>query len=182
MAWRNGPVDKCEFLWKIEEFIEKCLFQFVYCQQEGKMQLYKLGQYFRRRYNDLLGANYSSEKVFIRSTDLDRTLMSAQANLAGLFPPEKEEKWHKTIPWQPIPVHTAPIETDKIFYGARNCPRYFQTFAKYVNESEEVQQIYRDYVDLFSYWSKMCGLNLTTIKDVYNLHKTLSIEKLKNKK
>lgn len=146
------------------------------------MQVYKLGQYFRRRYNELLGDKYSSERVFIRSTDLDRTLMSAQANLAALFPPTKEEKWHKTLRWQPVPVHTVPIWMDNILYGAKNCPKYDQTFAKYVNESEDVQRIYKDYVDLFSYWSQMCGLNLTTIKHVYNLHKTLSIEKLKHKK
>lgn len=47
------------------------------------MQHYRLGQYFRKRYNSLLGDKYSPDKVYIRSTDFDRTLMSAEANLAG---------------------------------------------------------------------------------------------------
>lgn len=36
--------------------------------------------------------------------DFDRTLASAQANLAGLFPPtHDDEKWHNDLLWQPIP-------------------------------------------------------------------------------
>ena len=37
-------------------------------------------------------------QVYARSSDTDRTLMSASAVLAGLFPSHH--------PWQPIPVHT----------------------------------------------------------------------------
>ena len=35
------------------------------------------------RYDELLGEEYSEEVVRVRSTDTDRTLMSAQASLAG---------------------------------------------------------------------------------------------------
>lgn len=47
------------------------------------MQQFRLGKYFRKRYNQLLGDKYSPAKVYVRSTDFDRTLMSGQANLAG---------------------------------------------------------------------------------------------------
>lgn len=68
------------------------------------MQHFKLGQYFRRRYGKILGVKYSPNNVYVQSTDYDRTLMSAQANLAGLFPPtHDDEKWHDEIQWQPIP-------------------------------------------------------------------------------
>lgn len=71
---------------------------------EGKRQQFKLGQYFRRRYQKILDAKYSPNNVYIQSTDFDRTLMSAQANLAGLFPPmHKDEKWNDELLWQPIP-------------------------------------------------------------------------------
>ena len=35
------------------------------------------------RYDKLLGEEYSEEVVRVRSTDTDRTLMSAQVSLAG---------------------------------------------------------------------------------------------------
>ena len=37
------------------------------------------------RYDELLGEDYSEEVVRVRSTDTDRTLMSAQVSLAGIM-------------------------------------------------------------------------------------------------
>lgn len=45
--------------------------------------MYKLGQYFRERYYDLLGGKYSPGKVHVWSADADRSLMSAELVLAG---------------------------------------------------------------------------------------------------
>jgi len=56
----------------------------------------------------------SVAKVHIRSTDYDRTLMSAYSNLAGLFPPEKSQVWNDDLLWQPVPVHTEPLDSDHV--------------------------------------------------------------------
>lgn len=53
-------------------------------------------------------------QVYVRSTDFDRTLMSAEANLAGLFPPSGMQRFNPNISWQPIPVHTVPITEDRV--------------------------------------------------------------------
>lgn len=68
------------------------------------MTAFNLGRFLRRRYNKLLGEKYSSKKIFIQSTDVDRTLMSAQVVSAALFTPTKDEIWNEEILWQPIPV------------------------------------------------------------------------------
>ena len=60
------------------------------------------------------GALSLSWQIFIRSTDCDRTLMSAEANLAGLYPPEGQQMFNPNISWQPIPVHTVPESEERV--------------------------------------------------------------------
>lgn len=38
--------------------------------------------------------------------------MSAEAVLAGLFPPTNDQLWSNEIMWQPIPIHTKPVAID----------------------------------------------------------------------
>ena len=78
---------------------------------------YRLGIYLQNRYmkdNDLLNETYSRYEIYIRSTDVNRTLMSAQANMAGLYPPQGSQVWNSKILWQPIPVHTVPVVEDYV--------------------------------------------------------------------
>lgn len=53
-------------------------------------------------------------QIHVRSTDIDRTLMSAEANLAGLYPPSGSQVWNEKLLWQPIPVHTVPDELEYV--------------------------------------------------------------------
>ncbi|XP_031627157.1 lysosomal acid phosphatase-like [Contarinia nasturtii] len=148
---------------------------------EGKRQHFKLGQYFRRRYYKLLGDKYSSKKVYVRSSNTDRTLMSALANLAGLFPPHAEEKWNEDIAWQPIPVHTMPLNLDYALRGAEDCPRYSAALEKFKNESPELKRLLKENKENILYWSKMCGSNLTTIEEITQLYGILIVQKEHNK-
>ncbi|ELK25336.1 Prostatic acid phosphatase [Myotis davidii] len=109
-------------------------------------------------------------QVYVRSTDIDRTLMSAMTNLAALFPPEGISLWNPNLPWQPIPVHTVPLVEDRLlFLPFKNCPR-FQELESETLKSEEFQkrlQPYKDFMetlpklsgyhgkDLFGIWSKI---------------------------
>lgn len=67
------------------------------------------------RYAHLLpkNRNYNPKAIRVQSTDVDRTLMSAEAHLAGMFPITDEEKWGG-IDWQPVPIHTIPKALDKV--------------------------------------------------------------------
>uniref|UniRef100_A0A8D2JSA0 Uncharacterized protein n=1 Tax=Sciurus vulgaris TaxID=55149 RepID=A0A8D2JSA0_SCIVU len=81
--------------------------------REGVRQQLELGHFLRRRYKSFLSPQYRREEVYIRSTDFDRTLESAQANLAGLFP--EAAPGSPEADWRPIPVHTVPVAEDKVW-------------------------------------------------------------------
>uniref|UniRef100_A0A8C3Q6J4 acid phosphatase n=1 Tax=Geospiza parvula TaxID=87175 RepID=A0A8C3Q6J4_GEOPR len=80
----------------------------------GIQQQYELGQYMRRRYSHFLSVVYKQCEIYVQSTDCDHTLMSAQASLAGLYPPTQDQIWNPRILWQPIPVHTMPLSQDNV--------------------------------------------------------------------
>lgn len=92
----------------------------------GQLQHIRLGQYFRERYAKLLNETYVASEITIRSADYDRALMSAYANLVGLYPTSQEklksilsslsqnDEWPEAISWQPIPVHTVPQSADYV--------------------------------------------------------------------
>lgn len=68
----------------------------------------------RKRYSNFISPLYSKQNFFVQSTDVDRTLMSALSNLAGLFPPTGKQIWNQNINWQPIPIHTVPEKMDSV--------------------------------------------------------------------
>lgn len=76
----------------------------------GIEQHHRLGQYFRTRYGSILNSTYNANEIHVRSTDYDRTLMSAQSNLIGLYPLFNVST--EKVPVQPIPIHTEPIDKD----------------------------------------------------------------------
>ncbi|KAB0396557.1 hypothetical protein E2I00_005835, partial [Balaenoptera physalus] len=73
---------------------------------EGVRQQLELGRFLRSRYEDFLSPEYRWEEVYIRSTDFDRTLESAQANLVGLFPEaapgRSEATWRPSLCTRPV--------------------------------------------------------------------------------
>ncbi len=111
-----------------------------FLNQLGKQQHYELGKWLRCRYDDFLRQSYNSNDIYIQSSDVDRTLMSAESNLAGLYEPEGEQIWTSELRWQPIPVHTRPVDTDYLTAGGvpSSCSSYQKAYAKYL-QSPDVQ-------------------------------------------
>ncbi|CAF4747263.1 unnamed protein product [Pieris macdunnoughi] len=145
----------------------------------GKMQHYKLGQWLRQRYVNFITDEFDPEAVYVRSTDVDRTLMSAQANLAGMYPPDVNSTWNPKLFWQPIPVHTEPEVNDEILAMKKECKMYEKLKKVYLN-SEVYKNRLRQYEDLMDYLTKYTGRKIRDYEDISSIYSTLKIEALYN--
>ncbi|KAM4825304.1 testicular acid phosphatase [Thomomys bottae] len=126
--------------------------------REGIRQQLELGRFLRRRYKAFLSPEYRREEVYIRSTDFDRTLESAQANLAGLFP--EAAPGNPEADWKPIPVHTVPVSEDKLLrFPMRSCPRYHELLRE-STEAAEYQEALEGWTDFLTRLSNFTGLTL----------------------
>jgi len=147
----------------------------------GKRMHFELGQWLRERYDGFLSSNYSGEEIYVRSTDVDRTLMSAQSNLAGLYPPEGYGKWNPDLAWQPIPVHTIPTPLDNLLMiNHKKCPR-LKKMKEQLKDSTFMKSIYEDNKDLFDYISKHSGWHIKGVVKLHHIYDSLFIDHLYNK-
>jgi lysosomal acid phosphatase len=86
----------------------------------GMDQLHNLGVNLRQRYVvdfGMLNATYQREDVSVRSTDYDRTLMSANSLLTGLYPPGTGPLTGDQL--QPVPIHTGTALYRHLLYAGR---------------------------------------------------------------
>lgn len=145
----------------------------------GKRHEYELGQFFRRRYGRFIGA-YSPRKVFVQSSDLDRTINSANLALAGLFPPEGVQIWNQHLLWQSIAVHTIPRDADYKIHAEDGCPYYTKILREYDN-STEIRALIHANQDLFKYVEEHAGEQILTLEDIKDIYENLNLEYRMNK-
>ncbi|VDK59929.1 unnamed protein product [Anisakis simplex] len=107
----------------------------------------QLGQLMYDEYvtkQKFLSANYSTYEIFCRSTDINQTLLSANANFLGMYYNRASEKPIVDYPdisdWPskfvPIAIHTQLLKTDHIGYVNPECPRrdYLENLVKQTPE------------------------------------------------
>lgn len=154
----------------------------------GMHQEYELGQKFHHRYIDqekLLPRNYQPGTLYVRSTDVDRTLMSAQCALMGLYPPGTGPFLHPSflmnwfaLPYgfQPIPIHTAPQDHDSVLNPHYNKEKIRESIEA-VPECREKEAELKPH---FAAWSEATGIPIHDAIDVEQLGDALHIYQLKH--
>lgn len=118
--------------------------------------------------------------IYVRSTDRDRTLMSALSSLAGLYTPKGDQLWNPDLAWVPVPVHTIPHDIDLLLNPLSACPA-FQKMCEDLMGSKEMKGIIKSFQWLFDYLSEHTGLNVTNLDQIYSIYDALFIGKLHGK-
>ncbi|CAF0975232.1 unnamed protein product [Adineta steineri] len=156
----------------------------------GQLQHIRLGQFLRERYSELLNSTYVASEVTIRSTDYERTLMSAYSNLVGLYPTSKDkldsilsglnenDTWPEVLPWQPIPVHTVPRSSDYLM-GTGDCPR-FNELLEELGKSEMVKNLTERFQGFFDQLEIWTGSKIDYFSDALAIADTVLVEDLYN--
>lgn len=105
--------------------------------------------------------------------------MSAESNLAGMFPPSGDQIWNEDLAWRPVPVHTLAREYDYFLHVKRACDRYEYEMTKYLNENDRFDRLIERHRPLIDYLKEHSGLENPQIKDIDHIYDTLSIEQSK---
>ncbi|CAD5228367.1 unnamed protein product [Bursaphelenchus xylophilus] len=134
---------------------------------EGILQLRELGEFFHQRYvGSFLKESFHHKEVYIRSTDKDRALVSAQSMLSAMFPPTQSEMAISGMAWQPIAVHGAePGAEDPLLKPTKfKCPAYDKIY-KPLRE-EKKKKLGLKYYELFKFLGNNTGISNFTLDDI----------------
>lgn len=160
----------------------------------GMRQHYLLGKEMRKRYieqNQLLSQNFNHSELYVRSTDVNRTIMSVQSHLMGLYPLGTGSKFPNDYPldraippyqtkydiqdlgfsvlpgrYQPIPVHVVEGNGDFLLLANMVCPNYNVLY-----DAQKETETYKEFNEKYDSFFK-------EVVQVFNLTKNLTISSL----
>lgn len=146
----------------------------------GKQQHFALGQWTRARYQKFLPYAFNVNDTYVRSSDVDRTIMSAMSNLAGLYPPSGKQIWNKNIPWQPIPVHVTPADVDYITGGSLPPCKAYELATNVYLQSDELKKVNKSVEPLYNYLTSSLGVTIGDLSTLLLIRDTLFCESSHN--
>ncbi|VIO99423.1 Uncharacterized protein BM_BM8502 [Brugia malayi] len=160
----------------------------------GIRQLFQVGKRFYQQYinstSPFLSKNYYNKEIYIRSTDVNRTITSAMAVLAGMFPngiagkdyPKESDEVNWPRGWIPIPIHTIELKHDHTGNPFYHCIRA-ELLENEGYESNVFRETIAKYKDLLAYLSNMTGYQNLQPNDSFNfIFDALIVERFHNLK
>ncbi len=154
---------------------------------EGMRQAYLLGEKFRREYivrSHLLSEKYDSKQMYVRASDFNRTLMTANSVLFGLYPlgtgPHLKSGLALPAGYQPIPIHTLPVAKDNILVPQHHEKAYQAVLEKQVLKTAAWQKMTARYAPDFGRWQAATGLPIQSLMQVGALADNLWVRHIHN--
>ncbi|XP_031564827.1 prostatic acid phosphatase-like isoform X2 [Actinia tenebrosa] len=156
----------------------------------GMDQMYRAGQYVRQLYNStttsFLSEGYNGSEVYVRSSDYQRTLISAQSFLLGLYPPREQTLTNYAgvfkAPYdiQQVPIHTVPVREDQLLRGWLRCPTIQNRISEFY-KSETFKKKERDNADFLKTLESITGMSDIDLKDFYNVYDFIHLHRVYGK-
>ncbi|CAI5437882.1 unnamed protein product [Caenorhabditis angaria] len=145
---------------------------------KGIEQARNLGIFFRNYYKSSgLLQEFNKDQIHILSSESERAINTAQAFLAGCFPPNGEFVWDSSTlkSWQPTPFHTTGPGPDPLLRGTKiKCPNYEKIEAQ--EEIHVAARINKEYAELFEMLENYTGIlkiDYENVKDLYNIQREI---------
>ncbi|CAI5439507.1 unnamed protein product [Caenorhabditis angaria] len=142
---------------------------------KGIKEARDLGVFFRNYYKSSgFLQEFHKDRVYILSSETERTIMTAQAFAAGCFPPNEDSIWDNSSlkTWQPTPIHTTgPTEPDAfLMWRYINCPKLKQIYK--ADKKLVKKKIKKEYKELFKMLQNYTGypkVNFDIVSSLYGI-------------
>lgn len=135
----------------------------------GINQLITLGKICNNKYiqkYSLLQNNYNPNEVYARATDFDRTLMSANAFLIGMYNSNEKQ--------QPFSIHSKSISEDELLLGYA---KYYDIIAKNAQNNLELIGLSEKLQPKFKILSSLFNMEIENIDDFVSIVDVIYIRK-----
>ena len=146
----------------------------------GKKRMFDVGRFIRKRYAGFLTGD--PIHVYARSSPADRCLNSAALVLAAAFPPRGRLRFHSSLDWQPIPIHTEKDRLERMLNTPSRSPCTALTRAKELQkEAPDVREFENKSQELMQEISEHAGQSITKLADVDSVYDALITAKEEGK-
>ncbi len=140
----------------------------------GMRDMYERGRALRKKYVEELGlisGTYHQSQIYVRASNTDRALQSAQLLMLGLYPlgvgpdpavydPSLEAAPAKTLAFTPVPIHSVALSNDAVlrpWTGQADCKRY-KKFVKALPNTELYRTQGEKYQDFLTRITQITGM------------------------
>jgi len=143
---------------------------------EGTRQMMEVGRMYRERYVNQLGflpSDIAPGVMYVRSTDVPRTILSAQSIMTGLYPSPSPSS-------PPLVIHSI-YENDENMYPRGGCKQLkkYQHLSKEVTESEETKAIMNQLRAMTGYSSSPSLIGMHNTIESLVLHHDTHLEDMR---
>ncbi|KAL4428941.1 hypothetical protein ABPG74_011137 [Tetrahymena malaccensis] len=169
----------------------------------GQRQHYNLGLKLREEYRGFIPDHYNHSEIYVRSTDVNRTLMSAASHVQGMFPqytgnqlPSNLSEQY-TLPYfkdaqnylpntlsalpsniQVLPIHTQLEEGDIVLQPDSNCDNYSKLKkAFYAEKQDTINFINQQFSNTYQQYSIAVNKTVKNFDDMHSLESTFECDR-----